>query len=167
MISPARKEVSMSGRIAGPTCSSWNGRRRTPCGPDDFDRCVECDQRNAEIPGILRNAARIRTQNRMVAVETADRLAARSGRALVAHRPGRIAKERAASFLQDIAAERCHVSKLRACGELQAIGDQRDTSVEPRGRPRRPPCLQTHSNAAHRFAPIRRSCRCRARRAGR
>src|ERR1700722_7239830 len=57
----------------------------------------------------------------MVAIEARDRGAAGTRSPFVARGPRRISIVRATRALQDVSTEGCHIAKLRAGGELQAL----------------------------------------------
>ncbi len=65
------------------------------------------------------------TKDCVLSVQAVDRFAARTGIALVAGGPGRIAKIRTPRPLKHVAAERRHVAKLSARGLLQALSNDR------------------------------------------
>src|SRR6476620_12582962 len=78
-------------------------------------------QSHAQVTGILRDAGCINTEDGVVTVDPRDRRAAGARVALVASRPARIAKIRAAGSLQHVPTQRRHVPQLSAGGELQAL----------------------------------------------
>src|ERR1700722_10628305 len=90
-------------------------------GACDGNRRIERNQTLGKVAGISRDAVATATKDCMLSIDTVHCGATRSGVALVACGPGRIAKIRTPGPLKHIAAKRRHVAKLCAGGELQAL----------------------------------------------
>ena len=95
----------------------------------DLDDGVERDQRHAEIGRVGRNAVLAPPQHRVQPVVAAAGVAARTGRALVAG-AGDVIEVSAARPLQEIAADRGGVAKLRGRSGQKRLGDRRKATGE-------------------------------------
>src|SRR5262249_46312444 len=89
------------------------------------DVSIKRNQSLGEVARISCNAIVTRTQHSMHAVEAGNGGAARTGRALVASIPARVAKVRTARALQHVAPQARHVADLLAGSEIQALTNDR------------------------------------------
>ncbi len=111
MSSPCSSRVSRSGRSAGKPVQIDERQRALAVRAAQVHDGVERGERDAHVRRMRRDTARGPAENRVVAVEAVDRIAAGAGRALVAAR-GVVVEIDAARALQDVAADGGHVADL-------------------------------------------------------
>jgi hypothetical protein len=89
-------------------------------GTHDVELCVERDQRDAEVAGIVGDAVRTAAKQRQSAIDPADRRTAAAGHALVADEGLAAAEIGAARALHQIAP---NIAMLRSCCEAARHSD--------------------------------------------
>ena len=115
----------------------------------DLDNSVERDQRHAEIRRMCRDAALTPPQYGVKPVLAAAGVTARTGIALIAG-AGDVVEVSAARSLQEIAADRGGVAKLRGRSGQKRLGDRRKAPGKSLGRERGPRCGPARRSARRR-----------------